>query len=203
MAIRVFGGVAGSRAFRNIWMLEELGIAYENIPLDFRSAARHEPNYLALNPNGRVPTLTDGDLVLWESLAINLYLAKVYGGTLQPASLAAEAHALKWSFWAVSELDAPQDAALRHGSTIPAAQLLRGYQILDSALRDTVYLLGEQFTVADLNVVAVAARPSFPPVSTESLPAFSRWQQSCLARPACLRALNIVGARLQNATRSS
>ncbi len=82
-------GVAQSRAQRSLWLLEELGIDYEHEKTSFQTDAK-KPEYLAnINPNGKVPALVDGDLVLFESMAINLYLAQKYDGGLDRAPLAA------------------------------------------------------------------------------------------------------------------
>jgi glutathione S-transferase len=68
-------GQARSRASRSLWMLEEIGIPYEHVPIRPYTESR-APDYLRLNPNGHIPTLDDDGLILWESLAINLYLAR-------------------------------------------------------------------------------------------------------------------------------
>jgi len=72
-------GVARSRAFRVLWMARELGLDYEHVKVDFASGETREPGFLALNPNGHVPVIDDAGFILWESMAINLYLAKKYG----------------------------------------------------------------------------------------------------------------------------
>ena len=192
MGIRIYGGVAGSRAFRNIWMLEELGLPYENVPVHFGSDETRTPAYLALNPNGRVPTLVDGDIVLWESIAINLYLARRYDGGLQPKSPAGDASVLKWSVWAVAEIDAPHDAAMRVGSTISAADLRRAFHILDDNLKGREYLVDDRFTVADLNVASIVARPTLPLLISNEFPEIERWRGACLSRRACIRAFEVV-----------
>src|SRR5260221_14770536 len=71
-------GIPRSRAFRTLWMPKELGLEYENIPIDFANDATRTPEYLRINPNGHVPTIDDDGVILWESMAINLYLAKKY-----------------------------------------------------------------------------------------------------------------------------
>ena len=71
-------GISASRAIRSIWAAEEIGLEYTHVPTHFGRDAKH-PDYLAINPNGRIPTLVDGDLVLFESMAINTYLARKYG----------------------------------------------------------------------------------------------------------------------------
>ena len=80
-------GIRQSRAMRSLWALEELGVPYENVPINFATDAK-KPEYLKINPNGRIPALVDGDVALFESMAINLYLAKKYDKTgLYPRSL--------------------------------------------------------------------------------------------------------------------
>src|ERR1051325_7182177 len=81
--LKIFGQ-ARSRTFRVLWLCEESSIPYEHIPVSIKSddAQCKEPWYLALNPNGRVPTIDDDGFVMWESWAINIYLAKKYGSPL-------------------------------------------------------------------------------------------------------------------------
>jgi glutathione S-transferase len=107
MALKIYG-VARSRAFRTLWMAEELGIPYEHVKVDFADGGTRRPDYLAINPNGHVPAIDDNGFRLWESMAINLYLAKKYGsgaGGLYPQSLEDEARAWQWSFWGMTEVE--------------------------------------------------------------------------------------------------
>ena len=92
-------GTSDSRALRAVWGIEEVGIDYQHIPTNYAAESK-AADYLAINPNGRIPALIDGDLQLFESMAINLYLAKRYGGGLYPANAADEARAWQWSVWA-------------------------------------------------------------------------------------------------------
>src|SRR5437763_9957053 len=101
--LRIYG-IARTRAFRVLWIANELGIAYEHVPVEIGSAGARKPEYLAINPNGRLPAINDDGFVLWESLAITLYLAKKHG-RLYPATLAGEAKAWQWSLWSVQEVD--------------------------------------------------------------------------------------------------
>src|SRR5215472_5067764 len=77
MSLKIYG-VARTRAFRALWIAEELGLSYEHVPIEIGEAGARKPEFLALNPNGRLPLIVDGDFVLTESLAITLYLAKKY-----------------------------------------------------------------------------------------------------------------------------
>jgi glutathione S-transferase len=99
-------GTPQTRTFRPLWMLEELGLPYELVKTDFANGDTRTPQFLEINPNGHVPALVDGDLALFESLAINLYLAARYGkGSLWPDAEADRARAVQWSFWVMSECE--------------------------------------------------------------------------------------------------
>lgn len=195
-------GITQSRAFRTLWMAEELGLAYEQIALDFRGDGLHDPAYLALNPNGRIPTIDDDGFVLWESMAINLYLARRYGGNsrIWPDDVAGEALAWQWSFWVMSEVERPLLTVLMHKRVLPAAQrdadkvrrnlgILRApFRVLDRGLHGRDYLLGETFSVADLNVAAVLGWCKPARVELDEFPSLAAWLDRCLDRPARQRA---------------
>ena len=160
-------GVAPSRTYRCLWLLEELGLEYERELVHWQDEGAKRSAYLELNPNGRVPCLVDGDLVLFESLAINLYLMRRYGGPLTPNSIEEEARVLQWSFWATNEIEPLLTAILNERAYKPEAEwdkeaiavaqaaLLKPTKILDDQLTGRDYLLGDSFTVADLNVASV------------------------------------------------
>lgn len=191
-------GIAQSRTFRPLWLLHELGLEFEHVPLDFRGEALNDPAYRALNPNGRVPTLVDGDLVLWESMAINLYLARRYGGDsgLWPDSIAGEGLALQWSFWVMTEVESALLSVLMHSRVLPEDKrdpnkvsrnlgLLKApFKILDQALEGRDYLADGHFTVADLNVAAVLSWCRPLRLTLGEYPALDAWLGRCLARPA-------------------
>ena len=191
-------GISQSRAFRPLWLLHELELPYEHVRLDFRGDALSDPDYLAINPNGRIPTLVDGDLVLWESMAINLYLARKHGVRqgLWPDTIEAEGLAQQWSFWVMNEVEAALLSVLMHGRVLPADKrdpdklsrnlgvLKRPLAVLDQALAGRDYLLGAHFTVADLNVASVLiwCRPAKLPLL--EYPRLEAWLNRCLERPA-------------------
>ena len=92
MALKIYG-VAQSRAYRTLWMAEELGLPYEHVKLSFTGDTR-TPEYLKINPNGHIPAIDEDGFILWESMAINLYLAKKHAtGRLYPTRLEDEARA--------------------------------------------------------------------------------------------------------------
>lgn len=196
-------GIAASRAFRCLWMLEELGLDYRHEPVDYRDrAALDDPGYRALNPNGRIPTLVDGDLVLWESMAINLYLARRYGteAGLHPDGAQNEGRALQWSFWVMTEVEQPLLKVLLHRRLLPRERrdpqqaarnegiLRQPFAVLDAALAQADWLAGERFTVADLNVAAVLGWAQPARLSLKPWPALYDWLGRCLDRPARRRA---------------
>ena len=169
-ALRIYG-IARTRAFRALWIANELGLDYEHVPVEIGQAGARQPDYLAINPNGRLPAIDDGGFILWESLAITLYLAKKHStGRLYPATLEGEAKAWQWSLWSVQEVDRGCNIWSLHAVRLPPAErdpqrlaealkVLDGpFRVLDGALADRPYLLGDDFTVADLNVAAVVSR---------------------------------------------
>ena len=193
-------GISRSRAARSLWALEEIGIEYENVPIHFMGDTK-KPDFLALNPNGRVPVLTDGEVTLFESMAINLYLAKKYDGGLQPKTLEDEARAVQWSFWGMSELEPSLIQMLMHRVMLPeakrdasqieaAAQALeRPLRVLDGQLAERPHLLGDAFSIADLNVASVLSLAKIVSFELADFLNVKRWFDSCLSRPAFTRAL--------------
>src|SRR6201989_2346707 len=101
-------------------MAKELGLDYEHIKVDFATGETRRPEHLALNPNGHVPVIDDDGFIIWESMAIKLYLAKKYGaGELYPSSLQDEARAWQWSFWGMTEVERPLLTALMNRAVLP------------------------------------------------------------------------------------
>lgn len=199
MSLRIYG-VARTRAFRALWITRELGLAHEHLPIEIGDAGARTPEFLALNPNGRLPVIVDGDFVLSESLAITLYLAKKYSsGKLYPTSLEAEARAWQWSFWAIAEVDRGVNIWSLHAVRLPPAErdiklrnealevIAPPFRVLDAALANNPYLLGAEFTVADLNVAAVISRAVDMDLS--AWPNLEAWLLRCLDRPAARAAL--------------
>jgi glutathione S-transferase len=193
-------GVARTRAFRVLWIAEELGLGYEHRPIEIGEAGARAPEFLALNPNGRLPIIVDGDFVLPESLAITLYLAKKYSlGTLYPAKLQDEARLWQWSFWALAEVDRGVNIWSLHAVRLPPHErdaglreealevLAAPFAVLDNALAENAYLVGADFTVADLNVAAVVSRAV--DMNLSAWPHLKKWLMRCLERPAARKAL--------------
>jgi len=187
-------GVSISRALRSIWAIEEVGIDYDHVPTHFFKDTK-TPEFLSINPNGRVPTLVDGELMLCESMAINLYLAERYGDGLWPESIEDRARTQQWSVWGISEIEPLQMRIViqklftkeehRDEDAIneSAKGLGRPLAVLDAHLANQSYLLGDRFTIADLNVSGVMLLFQMIEFDVSAYPNVTRWTDDCYARP--------------------
>ena len=205
-------GVTTSRALRPLWAATELGLAFEHVNQPYRGGATREPAFLALNPNGHIPVVVDhrppeqgGDIVVWESMACALYIARHHGPadgrSITPANPLEDAHALRWSFWAVNEAEADALTVLMHRLAMPAEQrkpaladaaekrLRVPFRVLEQHLQRQqdaaqAFLASDRFTVADLCVASVLnwARPA-QDLMTE-FPLSAQWIARCIDRPA-------------------
>lgn len=198
-SLRIYG-IARTRAFRALWMASELGLDYEHMPIEIGTSGARSPEFLAINPNGRLPFIVDDGFVLFESLAITLYLAKKHSnGKLYPGTLEEEAAAWQWSFWAVTEVDRGVNIWSLHAVRLPPAErdaarrdealkvIAAPFKVLNAAVTRQPYLLGSDFTVADLNVAAVISRAI--DMDLFAVPNLETWLRRCLDRPAARKAL--------------
>lgn len=202
MTIKLYG-IPRSRAARCLWLLEELGVPYENVPVSFIGDVQ-KPDYLAINPNGRIPALDDDGVVLFESLAINLHLARKYdaGKGLWPADADDQSRAIQWSIWAMTELEPSALQVMLHRAVLPEESrddavaseaeqtLAKPLAVLEGVLKDREYLLGDAFRVADLNVASVLSMAAaIGGMKLDATPRVAAWFARCTARPALARAL--------------
>ena len=188
-------GIPQSRALRVLWMARELGVPYENVPVHF-AKARESADLMQRNPNARIPAIDDNGFTLYESMAINLYLAKKYGaGTdLAVASLEQEALATQWSFWVMTEIEKPLLAIMLHtvgmrpvdDATLAQckADLERPLTVLEAHLADRPWILGQAFSVADLNVASVMVWARTGKLDLTPYPKIADWLKRAMARPA-------------------
>lgn len=195
MALTIYGSPR-SRTLRVLWMAAELGLDYEHTPLAFDDPELKSAAFLALNPAGAIPTIVDDGMALSESLAINLYLAKRYGAAgaepLYPDTIEGEAQAWRWSLWAQGQLEPwimrdallaeLRDATADHATPVVAGALAT----LERALSNRPWLLGEAFTVADLNVAAVLSPSRAGHLDLAPYPKAQAWLARCYARPAAV-----------------
>lgn len=202
MTLRIYG-IAASRAIRALWMAEELGLAYEHVPIHYRDdpdgpLGKNNADFRRANPLGRVPAIDDDGFTLWESMAINLYLARKHGKGLWPATVEGEGLAYQWSFFAVTEIDPAINEWARHALVLPEAErdpkvaaaalekLQRPLAAVDAALAHRPYLAGGAFTVADLNLAAALFRARR--LDHAARPNLARWLADCFSRPAARKA---------------
>jgi glutathione S-transferase len=196
-------GTFWSRAARAVWAAEELGLKYEHIPTTFTGGSR-TPEHLKLNPNGHIPVLDDDGLIVWESMAINLYLAEKYGkAPFWPSDVKSHAHVYQWSFWSMTETEAHLAAIFANKALYPPEQrsntavaaateaLKAPLEVLDDHLTGLPYLLGNDFTIADLNLAAVLWIGAYVDFDMSATPNVQKWLQYCLARPAFQRASKV------------
>lgn len=191
-------GSAQSRAIRVLWMAGELGLKYEHEDWLPRSPETRTPQFLALNPNARVPVIDDDGFVLSESMAINCYLAKKHRSALYPADPKHEALALQWSLWETDRLDRQLVDYVRHTRALPEAErkpevaekawkeVVPAFDVLEAALAKSEWLAGPAFSVGDLNVAAALYRALS--VDLSRWPHLQRWMNRCWERPAAKKA---------------
>jgi glutathione S-transferase len=204
MTLRIYG-IARTRAFRALWMAMELGIDYEHDPVEIGDAGARTPEFLAINPNGRLPVIVDDGFVLFESLAITMYLAKKHApGRLYPATIEEEARLWQWTSWALTEVDRGVNIWSLHAVRLPPEErdatrrdealkvIAAPFRVLDAAVSAQPYLLGDDFTVADLNVAAVISRAI--EMDLGAVPNLKAWLTRCLERPAARQALALKNA---------
>jgi glutathione S-transferase len=187
-------GVYRSRAARALWLANELGIPFKHVPImqhyrlkePIRAGVVHtkSPEFLEVNPNGHIPSIDDDGLVLHESLAINLYLAKKHGGPLAPKSVAEDGEMAMWSLWAVTEVEANALSIAQQGPSEAAVAALRGpFAVLDKALEKN-FVVGGRFTVADINVAEIVRYAQRAPDLFAAAPRVKTWLAACQLRSA-------------------
>lgn len=193
-------GVSTSRAGRCVWALEEIGLEYEQVPIHFNDGGARTAEYRAINPNERIPTLIDGELVLYESMAINHYLADRYDGGLRPSGSEAVARALMWSFWGTNEIENLLRPLLRNRlfleevdrdsaqADLAEESLQKPLRILDDALSDGAFLVGDEICVADLNVSHGLFWIALAGIDLAKFPNLRVWLDRLSGRPALHKA---------------
>ncbi|HVY99048.1 MAG TPA: glutathione S-transferase family protein [Dongiaceae bacterium] len=192
---KIYGG-AKNRGRRCLWMAAELGIDIDAVDVDLNAGQHKTPEFLKINPNGQLPALDDGGFLLFESLAINLYLAKKYGGPLAAASLKEDALITQWSFWVAKEIEdllvtimvnrtmLPEPERNAAAADTAERQLQKPLAVLEATLAERDYLVGNRFTVADLNVSVVMSTIVRIGLPVGRYPKVGAWLDRCLDRPA-------------------
>ncbi|MHB1111247.1 MAG: glutathione S-transferase family protein, partial [Devosia sp.] len=161
--IALWGRLNSGNVQKAVWALEELDLAYEHVPLGGVHKGLDDPAYLAMNPNGLVPTLRDGDLIVWESHAVVRYLSAAYGGGLlfppDPRERSVVDQWTDWTattfqpawisvFWLLVRTPAAQHDKAAIDKAIKAS--LGCFWMMEQRLGQVPYLGGEQLTYADI-----------------------------------------------------
>lgn len=180
-------------------LLEELALDYEAVPIDIFKGDQHQPWFLAINPNAKVPAILDGDVPVFDSNGILLYLAEKHGRFL-PTEEKARARAISWLFFVATGLSPFSGQAshfLRHApEQVPYAinryvtEAGRHYQVLDGHLAKNAYLAGDEYSIADIALWGWA-RIAFVIFGDDGLSAYPNVQRlidEITARPAAKRA---------------
>lgn len=202
--IALWGRMSSCNVQRAVWALEEVGIAYERIDAGGDWGGLDDPAYLALNPHGRIPTLVDGDTVVWESDAIVRYVAARYGaGSLWPEAPEDRAAADQWMAWTAASLYPDwielfwklvrTPPAKRDPDTI--ARLLtataRRFELLDRHLKTGDYMSGNTFTMADIPAGMMLYRWFEMDIVRPDTPHVEAWYARLRDRPAYRKAICI------------
>lgn len=207
-------GVYRSRASRPLWLLEELGLAFDLVPVIQSDRLADplapdaplntaSPKFLSINPLGQVPLLEEDGLVLSESFAISLHIARRHGGLLGPQSDSEIALMEQWAFFSATSIETPARAILNTveggGAETPEGQmsiarsaltLERPLAYLNSFLERHPYLVGGRFTVADINLAECLRYAQEYPSVVAKFPAVEAWLHRCQSRPAFKSMLN-------------
>ena len=198
MTLTIYGPPM-SRAMRTLWMAHELGLEFQHEYGFQEDALVPTEDLVAANPMGQVPAIDDDGFTLSESMAINIYLAKKHG-KLAPRTPEGEAQTLRWSFWVMTSVEVSlldvllKSRGLRGHEKDPEAAeagidaLQMPFNVLNDALADRDYLLGDAFTVADLNVASVFAWARAANVDFSTQTHLDAWLERCLSREAAVRA---------------
>jgi len=202
--LTIWGRNNSNNVKKVLWCAEEIGLAYDSIPAGGSFGLTADPAYRAMNPNGLVPTIRDGDFVLWESNAIVRYLATRYApGTLAPEDPQARASADRWMDFATSSVAPPfRDVFWGMIRTAPEKRDLAAiaagrekcatlFAIVDRALADQPWLSGESFGMGDIPLGCFAYAWLEMPIERPDMPNLAAWYERLKQRPAYQKAVMI------------
>jgi glutathione S-transferase len=196
--LTIWGRANSVNVQKVLWCAEELGVSYDRIDAGMAFGRNTEPEYLAMNPNGRVPTLVDGDFVLWESNSIMRYLALVHrqGSPIYPDAPKARAAVDRWLDWTLSTLQpvdrpvfwalvrTPKDKRDMIAIQKDADAEAEVWRVPEAQLATRQFIEGDQFTLADIALGAYARRWfGVEGVSKPPLPNLERWFAQFASRP--------------------
>jgi glutathione S-transferase len=194
--LKVWGRKTSSNVQKVMWAIGDLGLAHERVDIGGPFGKNKDPAYLAMNPNGLVPTLEDGDAMIWESNSIVRYLATKYGaGTLEPADLKTRALASQWMDWQLTVAAPAIFGAFwglirtppekRDHAAIAESQkkTTEAMKIFDAHLSKRAYAAGENFSMGDIPVGIMVYRFRQLVPDRPALPNLERWYAQIEKRP--------------------
>ncbi len=190
-------GQARSRTFRVLWLCKESNIAFEHIPVTIHvpDAQAKESWYRKLNPNARIPTIDDDGFVMWESAAINLYLAHKYKSPLWPATPQGQGRAMQWAFFIANDVEQPMTTVFQHRFVFPPekrseavaaeaeGRLRPKLQVLDEYLATSRCFGGERWDLSDFMVASVTVSLALMKFDLSAYPHYDAWLKASLERP--------------------
>ena len=195
--MKLYARPTSSNSQKVLWFLGELGLAYEFVPTGGDAGGLRDPEYLAMNPNGRVPTLVDGVLAVWESHTVLRYLAAAHAPReYWPADPAARSRVERWMDWSQSGFDAsfmrlfwgywrtPEADRDAEANQFQVGRCSDYMKILDDAVADHDYLAGDCLSLADIPVGALMYRYASLDVTEDLPPHVARWYASLTERAA-------------------
>ncbi|MEM7224150.1 MAG: glutathione S-transferase family protein [Pseudomonadota bacterium] len=188
--MRVLGRSTSGNVQKVILLLEEIGASYtrEDYGRQFGNTASEE--YLSMNPTGKVPTLIDGDQVIWESNTVLRYIAATAGASLYPSDPAGRSRVETWMDWLLASLNGPYVTifkAVKGEQAVPEAaakELVAALLVLDGRLAQSPYLAGDDLSLADICLAPIVHRCLNFPVDLPPLESLRAWHQRLSARPA-------------------
>jgi glutathione S-transferase len=193
MALTIYGDT-DSRTMRVLWAARELDLDFAHVAYRWDDPVLKSPDYRRINPSGTIPAIDDGGFTLGESLAIILYLAKTYGRPpLYPATVQGEAEVWRWALWAQADIEpwVQGDAALRDALALARASAMprieRSLSMFEAWLAARPWILGGDFSAADLAVASVLSPSRAAKLPLERYPNILDWHIRCYARPAAVK----------------
>jgi glutathione S-transferase len=206
--LTVWGRATSSNVQKVMWALGELGLPCRRIDVGGPFGGNREEAYLKLNPNGLVPTLQDGDFILWESNTIVRYLARRHGaGRLEPEDPGAQAIASQWMDWQLSVVAPAITPAFlglvrtppeqRDEAAIAASQARtsEAMTLFDAALAQQPYAAGTAFSIGDIPLAIMAYRFRELVPKRPALANLDRWYEAIAARPAFIEHVTSIGLK--------
>ena len=197
--LRVLGRATSGNVQKVLFLLEELGVPYsrEDYGRQFNNTA--DAAYLSLNPNGKVPTLVDGDTVIWESNTILRYLASKHKSALYPTDLVQRTQVERWMDWMLASLNPPYLGIFKEAKKAPgergpswdadSKELKAQLEILAKGIAGRPFAAGNDFSLADVALAPVVTRCLDFPVDLPGLDGLRAWRDKVTARPAFKKAV--------------